>query len=133
MTGYTPNVDLPFPDDYNAPADVPTDVEALAQATDSAIANRVAHGTTPAARVIGWTGTPSPTLGGVTVVIPGGGFTTPPTVTVTVGGSGAGNSAPAWCSVHSVTATTFKVKYFNVDGEIVDVGPWSTHFIAVGT
>ena len=37
MTGYTPNKMLPFPDDYNAPANVPEDIEALAQATDAAM------------------------------------------------------------------------------------------------
>ena len=37
MTGYTPNKGLPYPDDYNAPANVPEDIEALAQATDSVL------------------------------------------------------------------------------------------------
>jgi microcystin-dependent protein len=37
MTGYTPGKGLPFPNDYNDPADVPADMEALAQAVDAAM------------------------------------------------------------------------------------------------
>jgi microcystin-dependent protein len=45
MTGYTPGKGLPFPNDYNDPADVPADMEALAQAVDAAM---VAQDTTVA-------------------------------------------------------------------------------------
>jgi microcystin-dependent protein len=37
MTGWTPNKGLPYPDDYAAVADVPKDMQALAEATDAAL------------------------------------------------------------------------------------------------
>lgn len=39
MTGYTQPDLLPFPDNYNDPADVPADIEALARATQTTVTN----------------------------------------------------------------------------------------------
>lgn len=40
MTGLTVGDNLPYPNDYGAPADVPNDMEALAEATQVALNNR---------------------------------------------------------------------------------------------
>jgi microcystin-dependent protein len=56
MTGYTQPDLLPFPDNYNAPADVPADVEALAQKVQEVLTERdaIASLMAPIGAIVMW-------------------------------------------------------------------------------
>jgi hypothetical protein len=140
VTGYTPTNRLPYPDDYQQPADTPAAMQALAGATETALngllgrvgtaeTNIGHHGnrlTALEGRMVARAGRAH--INAEAIIDMGYGFPQPPTVTLTATVNDAA-SVPVILQLTDVGVSSFGVKLFTIQGG-PNVG-W-VHWVAVG-